>query len=66
MIPFDLRSPETGEPLKPDTAHSLRDAKSGHHPIGRGRAGDELRRLAHIRFSCTLASSLAATSLRSL
>ncbi|RZK96981.1 MAG: methyltransferase type 11, partial [Methylobacterium sp.] len=29
MIPFDLRSPETGEPLKADTPHSLREAESG-------------------------------------
>jgi SAM-dependent methyltransferase len=29
MIPFDLRSPETGEPLKADTPHSLREAQSG-------------------------------------
>lgn len=29
MIPFELRSPETGEVLKADTPHSLRDASSG-------------------------------------
>jgi SAM-dependent methyltransferase len=29
MIPFDLRSPETGEPLRADTPHSLREAESG-------------------------------------
>jgi SAM-dependent methyltransferase len=29
MIPFDLHSPETGEPLKLDTPHSLREARSG-------------------------------------
>ena len=28
MIPFDLRSPTTGNALKPDTAHSLRDAEA--------------------------------------
>jgi SAM-dependent methyltransferase len=29
MIPFALESPETGNALNPDTAHSLRDAKTG-------------------------------------
>ncbi|NEU12447.1 class I SAM-dependent methyltransferase [Methylobacterium sp. BTF04] len=29
MIPFMLHSPETGEPLKADTPHSLREAESG-------------------------------------
>ena len=29
MIPFDLCSPETGESLKADTPHSLREVKSG-------------------------------------
>lgn len=29
MIPFDLRSPETGHPLRSDTPHSMRDAGTG-------------------------------------
>lgn len=29
MIPFELLSPLTGEPLRPDTPHSLRDATTG-------------------------------------
>src|SRR4051812_41111353 len=29
MIPFSLSSPETGNALKPDTPHSLRDEETG-------------------------------------
>ncbi len=29
MIPFELRSPQTGNPLKPDAPHALRDAGTG-------------------------------------
>ena len=29
MIPFELLSPETGHPLRPDTPHSLADASNG-------------------------------------
>lgn len=56
MIPFDLRSPETGNALKPDTPHSLRDGGTGARwpvidaiPYLRvGRADLVARVLAHL------------------
>ncbi|TXN06448.1 methyltransferase type 11, partial [Methylobacterium sp. WL122] len=56
MIPFDLRSPTTGNALKPDSAHSLRDAEANERwpvidgiPYLRiGRADLVARALVHL------------------
>ncbi|WP_375466240.1 methyltransferase domain-containing protein [uncultured Methylobacterium sp.] len=56
MIPFDLRSPETGHPLVSDTSHSLRDGGSdarwpvidGIPYLRVGRAALVSRVLAHL------------------